>query len=393
VVWEAEHSVGTSRPQLDWSAIAPYRDYMVRSWDDSQQVEGLKKAGIDFFRGEATITGPGEVRVNGDTLRTQRIVISTGSESTIPPIEGLEEAGYWTNREATSFTEVPKSVVVLGGGAVGSELGQVLQRFGAQVTIVEEANQLLGHENADAARYLQEQFTTEGIHLRLGRRAVKVERAGEGRTVTLDDGTEVTVEVILVATGRHARVGGLGVERLGIAPGKQGLPVDEHCGVAENAWAVGDVTGVAMYTHIASYQAGIAVADILGRSRVANYSDIPNVTFTDPEIASVGITDPTKAPDGMEVVIAQAGLDETARTETYGKGLTGALSLVADRHDKVLVGAWAAGPLAGEWIHWAALAIRARVPIQVLDDSILAFPTFTRLYMGPVQQLQQQLSE
>ncbi|GAC1474138.1 MAG: hypothetical protein PVSMB7_28870 [Chloroflexota bacterium] len=259
------------------------------------------------------------------------------------------------------------------------------------MTIVEEADHLLGRESADAARYLQAQFEADGIALHLGRRVMKVERTDTGRTATLDNGARLSAEQILVVTGRHALVDNLGLDAIGIRPNKHGLECNEHCRLAENVWAAGDVTGVAMYTHVASYQARIVTADILGISRVADYTDIPRVTFTQPEVASVGITDPKVAPDGMDIVTARTELGDIARTETYGKGYTGALCLLADRHDKVLVGAWAVGPLAGEWIQWATLAIRARVPIRILDDIILAFPTFTEMYTSPVRSLMKSL--
>jgi dihydrolipoamide dehydrogenase len=371
--------------------MARYRNWMVRDWNDTSQVEELTQAGIEFIRGEATITERNQVRVGDQSLRTKRIVVATGSEASIPPIEGLQETGYWTNREGTAFQQVPQSVIMLGGGAVGSELGQVFRSYGAEVTIVEEAGHLLEHESPDAAKYVEQSFETQGIKLHLGHRAMKVERKDEGRMVTLDDGRTLTAEIILVATGRHALTEGLGLERAGVRVEKRGIAIDEHCRAADNVWAVGDVTGIAMYTHLASYQARIAAADILGKPRTANYSDLPSVTFTDPELASVGITDPSKAPQGMEIVKAQVDLAQGDRTYTYGEGYEGALCLLADRHDKVLVGAWGAGPLAGEWVQWATLAIRARVPVHILDDTILAFPTFTRLYLSPVEELQKQL--
>jgi dihydrolipoamide dehydrogenase len=390
--WEAHHGFGTGEPALSWPEIAHYRDDMVRHWNDSKQVEQLQQSGVDFFRGHATMTAPGQVQVNGQTLQTKHIVIATGSEASVPPIDGLKEAGYWTNREATEVKEIPRSVLVLGGGAVGCELGQVFHGYGARVTIVEEAPQLLGHENRHAAHHLEERFKAVGIKLHLGRKAVKFEGVDGQRTATLDDGTTLSAEVILVATGRKPRVKGLGLEVIGVQPTRKGIPIDEHCRAAENVWAVGDVTGVAGFTHVADYQGQIATADILGKPRAANYSDIPAVTFTDPEIASVGINDPDKAPQGMEVATAQVDINEGARTVTYGKGYMGGMCLLADRNDKVLVGAWAAGPLAGEWIQFATLAIRARVPISTLDDTILAFPTFTRLYLQPIRDLQKELS-
>lgn len=391
IAWQGEHGVGTNRQGLDWSEIAPYRNYMVRDWNDSKQVKGFQEAGITFRRGDARITGPGQVQVDGETLTGRRLIISTGSENSIPPIEGLREAGYWTNREATSFQEIPKSVLVIGGGAIGSELGQALRHYGAKVTIVEEADHLLGRESADAARYLQGQFETDGIVLHLGRRVTKVERTDSGRTATLDDGTRLSAEHVLAVTGRHALIDNLGLDAIGIHPDKGGIECDEHCRASQDVWAAGDVTGVAMYTHVASYQARIVADDILGRPRVADYTGIPRVTFTQPEVASVGITDPKQGPDGMEVVTAQTELGDMARTETYGKGYSGALCLLADRHHKVLVGAWAVGPLAGEWIQWATLAIRARVPVHVLEDTILAFPTFTEMYTAPLRSLMKSL--
>lgn len=387
IVNEAERGVGTSRPNLAWSEISDYRSQITRNWDDSAQAEQLRQAGIALYRGDAYIAGPGRVRIGDEEITAARLVIATGSDTTIPPIEGLKEAGFWTNREATSFTEVPKSVIVLGGGAIGCELAQVMNSFGTKVSIVEGVDHLLGRENPSAAKYLQKAFEERGIDLHLGRKASKVEATETGRRVTLDNGLALEAEIVLVATGRHARTEGYGLENLDLNVTKQGLQVDEHCRAGENVWAVGDVTGVAMYTHIAEYQSRVAVADILGKPRAANYTDIPNVTFTDPEIASVGITDPSHAPEGMDIVSAHVDLQQGARPVTYGKGYEGGMCLLANRKDKVLVGAWAAGPLAGEWIQWASLAIRGRVPLDVLDDCLFAFPTFTRLYVQPLKDL------
>lgn len=391
VQWEAEHAVGTSRPALAWPDVSKYRDYMVRSWDDSRQVEELKKQNIDVFRGHARIAAQGLVQVNGQTLRAQRIVIATGTEASVPPIPGLKEVGYWTNREGTAFKEVPRSAIVLGGGAVGCELGQVLRRFGAEVTLVDLADHLLPHESPEASGYLEEAFEGEGITLHLGRKAERFEQEAEGRTATLDDGTKLSAEVVLVATGRNPRLQGLDVEKLGITPSRQGVSVDDHCQAEENVWAAGDITGVAQFTHIAYYQGRVVADNILGKTRSADYSAVPHVTFTDPEVASVGIATPGHAPQGMDVVTVHADLSHNARTVTYGEGFKGGLCLLADRRSKTLVGAWAVGPLAGEWIHLAALAIRARVPVGLLEDTILAFPTFTRLYLGPFEELQRKL--
>lgn len=391
IEWEAHHGFGVSKPEVSWPEIAEYRNWMVRDWNDGKEVEQLTQAGIDFFRGEATISGPGRVQINGRALETKRIVVTTGSLPNVPPIDGLKQIGYWTNREATSFQEVPKSVLVLGGGAEGAELGQALHSYGAEVTIVEESDQLLSHESPEAARHLEERFRGIGIKLCLGRKAVKFEEADGQKTATLDNGETISAQEVLVAVGRHPDIAELGLDRLGVKTTKQGIQIDEHCRAAENVWAAGDVTGVAGFTHVADYQGHIASKDILGHPHPANYSDIPAVTFTDPEVASVGMTRQEQAPHGVDLVSIEVPLSASSRTDTYGKGYQGGLSLFADRNDKVLVGAWAVGPLAGEWVQFATLAIRAKVPVDVLDDTILAFPTFTRLYLEPIRELQHKL--
>jgi dihydrolipoamide dehydrogenase len=389
--WEARHGFGVGEPRLTWPEIAQYRNWMVRDWNDEKEVEHLQQEGVDFFRGSAAVAGPGQVQVDGRTLETKRIVVATGSMPSIPPIPGLDGVKYWTNREATSFQEVPKSVLVVGGGAIGCELGQALHSYGAKVTIVEEAKQLLGHENPGAAGHLEERFKRIGITFYLGRKTVKVEETSGGKTATLDNGQTISAEEILVSTGRKADTDGLGLEQIGVTITDAGIKVDEHCRAAENVWAVGDVTGVAGFTHVADYQGRIASEDILGRPRPANYSAIPAVTYTDPEVASVGITRQDAAPEGMELDCVEAPLSASSRTDTYGRGYEGGLSLFADRNDRVLVGAWAVGPLAGEWIQFATLAIRARVSVSTLDDTMLAFPTFTRLYLDPIHTLQEKL--
>jgi len=385
---EARHGFGTGEAELNWPEIARYRNWMVRDWNDSQQVEDLRRKGIDFFRGEAVIDGPGRVKVGSTELATKRIVVATGSDPAILPIDGLDEIGYWTNREATSFQQVPRSILILGGGAIGCELGQAMRAFGTDVTIVEATDQLLGRESKRAAGFLEKSFEAQGIALRLGRKAVRFAADSGKKVATLDSGETLSAHEVLVATGRKPNVTGIGLENVGAKSTRKGIEVDHYCRAADNVWAVGDVTGVAGFTHVADYQGQIACADILGRPRPANYSDIPSVTFTDPEVASVGISQASAAPEGMDVVEAFAPLSAASRTYTYGERYEGGLNLVADRQAKVLVGAWAVGPLAGEWMQPASLAVRGKIPIDVLADTMLAFPTFTRLFREPIRELQ-----
>ena len=386
---ESERAAGVATPDLAWPELAAYRDYMIRDLDDRGQVEGYRGQGIDVFKGEGKITGPGRVEVDGEPLDTDRIVIATGSAARIPEIEGLEEAGCWTNREATTLDEVPESIVILGGGPVGVELGQFMRRFGAQVTIVEHGERLLSREDPAVGELIAARLREEGIDLCLGVKATAVERRDGDRLVALEDGGEVSGRKLLVATGRAPRVRGIGLESIGIEPDPSGLKVDERCRAAEGVWAIGDVTGVLAFTHVGMYQGRITAADIAGDEPRADYTAIPRVVFSDPEIAAVGLTEQQAGEQGVDVTTARVALaDAIARPWTYEENPRGELGLVADRQRQVLIGAWAVAPMAGEWIHYAALAIKTETPLAVLRDTVAQFPTFTEGYLKAVEKLE-----
>lgn len=387
VVSEAGHAPGLSPPSPDWDAVRDYRDYMNSGLDDSKKFASYSEQGIEIIRGVGRIAGRGVVEVSGRRLQTERIVAATGSEAAVPDIPGLSDVEYWTNREGTSFGQVPRSTVVLGGGPVGIELGQLLRRYGSRVTIVEAAERLLAREHPRAGELLSELLQAEGIDVRTG---VGAERVQDGRgavTVSLSDGTAVEAERVLVATGRRPRVEGIGLEEVGVDTDQRGIKIDHRCRAAAGVWAVGDVTGVAPFTHVAAYQARVAVADILGREARADYRAIPRVVFSDPEVAAVGLNAEQAVEAGVDIVEVQVGLDELDRTETYGRELKGEMGLIADRRRGVLVGAWAVGPLAGEWIHMAVLAVRAEVPLAVLRDTIVQFPTFSEAMQVGLEKL------
>ena len=385
---EARHAAGLGDPEQRWREIVAYRDYMTRSLDDAGAVKGYEDYGVDVYRGEARITGPGRIEVNNDELAAERIVIATGSDPSIPEIEGLEEAGYWTNREATQLTEVPDDVVVLGGGPVGIELGQMLRRYGAEVTMVQAAERLIDREDPAVGELIAAALGQEGIELRLGRKAAAVRSENGARVVELEDGEELRAAELLVATGRRPRAADLGLELLGVEPDEHGaIAVDERCRVADGVWAIGDVTGVSLFTHVGKYQARVAVDDIAGREPRADYRSIPRVVFSDPEIAAVGLTSEGARERGIDILEGRADLMRIARTETYGSDLGGELGVIADRERRVLVGAWAVGPLAGEWIHQAVLAIKAEIPIEVLRDTVAQFPTFSEAYLSAIEDL------
>jgi dihydrolipoamide dehydrogenase len=284
---------------------------------------------------------------------------------------------------------VPESIVIVGGGAQGIELGQTLRRYGAEVTIVQHATHLLDREESAVGNLLEEVLRADGVDVRLGREASRVERAPDGtRVVHLDDGIAVRGQELLVATGRTPHIQGLDLEAVGATVTKRGVQVDDSCRAAPGLWAVGDVTGVSLFTHVAKYQARIAADDILGRHHPANYAAVPRVVFSDPEVGATGLTSAQAREQGIEVTQAVVDLHEAiARPVTYGKGIEGRLGLLADRKRGILVGAWAVGPQAGEWIHLAVLAIRAATPIPVLCDVIEQFPTFSEAYLSGLEQL------
>ncbi|MFL5976451.1 MAG: dihydrolipoyl dehydrogenase family protein [Solirubrobacterales bacterium] len=374
---QTAHVAGLERPALHWDEVARYRDYMVSGHDDTKKTKALIEAGIEVVRARGRLDGSGRVRAGERTLEAEDVVIATGTTSAIPPIDGLDGVDYWTNREATALEAVPASAVVLGGGPVGVELGQMLARFGARTTIVEALPRLLARETPAVGDRLAELLRAEGIDVRLGAKAVRV----EGTRVHLDDGGSVEGDRLVVAVGRKARTDDLGLDTVGVEPTDRGtLTVDARCRAGDGVWAVGDVTGVAQFTHVAAYQAGVAVADMLGEPREADYRAVPRVVFSDPEVAAVGETPEQARERGADVAVVTGDLGDLDRTETYGHDLAGGYGLVADREASQVLGAWAVGPLASEWIHPMALAIRARIPLDLVGDGMAQFPTFAEAW-------------
>lgn len=385
---EAERAAGLERPSPRWRELSEYRDYMIRGLDDSAQEKAYAERGIDVLRGEARIAAPGEVEVAGEVLRAPRIVIATGSEPIIPEISGLSQAGYWTTREATTITELPASVIVLGGGPVGVELAQFLGRFGVEVTIVEPASRLLSREEPFMGELIARTLGEEGIDVRTGEEVSSVAVEGGSRVATLSGGGSVSASELLLAVGRRPRVSCVAAALPGVETDGDGLRVDERCRLTDGVWAIGDVTGRMPFTHVAKYQARVVARDIAGERVAANYDAIPRVVFCDPELAAVGLTVEQAREREMVVTVARVELPEAiARPSTYERCPRGELRLIADRARGVLVGAAAAAPLAGEWIHQAVLAIRAQVPLDVLRDTVAQFPTFSEAYVNAVEQL------
>jgi pyruvate/2-oxoglutarate dehydrogenase complex dihydrolipoamide dehydrogenase (E3) component len=313
-----------------------------------------------------------------------------GPSRCAPRIEGLGGSQVWTNREATTLREVPGRVVVLGGSAVGVELGQFLARMGARVSIVETADRLVPREHHQVGELVRGVLEAEGIEVHAGAAATRVLRAGATTTVEVADGARLDADVVLLATGRRPRTADLGLDTVGVEVDERGaVPVDERCRAADGLWALGDVTGVALFTHVAMYQGRVVADNILGHTRTARYEGIPRVVFSDPEVAAVGLSPDAARSAGIATAEAEVALaDAIARPWTYEKDPTGTLGVVADRERQVLVGAWAVAPLAGEWIHLAALAIRAAIPLDVLVDQVAQFPTYTEAYVKAIESLE-----
>jgi dihydrolipoamide dehydrogenase len=387
---EADRAFGTTTPTLEMNELFDYRDYMIRNLDDSGQIGGYEKKGVTVVKGEGRLSGPGKVEVNGETLEAEHVIVATGSEPNMPPVEGLDEVTVWTNREVTTTREVPGRVLIVGGGPNGVEAGQWLSRFGSEVTIVQSPERLMNREDPEAGRLVEEALEEDGIRVLTGRKALKARKAGEGAIVELDDGTEIETDVVVVAAGRKPRTEGIGLQTVDVEPTDKGLPIDDHCRLngMQGLWALGDVTGVALFTHVALYQGRIVADNILGKERRADYRGIPRVAFSDPEVAACGLTEERAREEGIDVAVATLDVTKAiARPWTYEEDPRGTLSLIADRERRVLVGAWAVAPLAGEWIHQASQAIRAEIPLEKLLDSVAQFPTYSEGYLEALEKL------
>jgi pyruvate/2-oxoglutarate dehydrogenase complex dihydrolipoamide dehydrogenase (E3) component len=354
------------------------REEATDNWDDQVAVDRYTGKGGRFVRGWGRLTGPGRVEVDGTTYEASRVVIGTGTTAVVPPIDGLRDTPYWTNRGAIEATEAPASLLVLGGGAIGAELAQMFSRFGTEVTVIEGADRLLSPEEPESSKLVQEVFEREGIRLHLGKPATRVRHDGERFTVGVDD-TELTGERLLVAVGRRSVLDQLGLDMVGLDPKARAIEVDGHMRAGDGIWAVGDVTGHGAFTHLATYQADIAVADILGQdSPSADYRAQPHVTFTDPEVGSVGMTEAQARDAGITVQTGMAPVPVTTRGWIHKAGNDGFIKLVANADRGVLVGATSAGPWGGEVMSGLAVAIHGEVPVDRLRHMIYAYPTFHR---------------
>jgi len=371
---------GSSSVTPDWGPVAKRVRQATDNWNDKVAVDRFEGKGGHFVRGIGRITGPSSVSVDGRSFEAGRaVVIATGSAPATPPIPGLTGVPYWTNRQAIEVEQLPRSLIVVGGGAIGLELAQVFARFGVAVTVVEALARLLAMEEPEASEVVSAVFQREGLTVHAGAAIESVERQGSQVVLTLKGGQRLAADQLLVATGRQSNLKAIGVDALGIDTSQRFVPVDDHLRVKEKVWAIGDVTGKGNFTHVATYQADIAVKDILGIPiEGANYQALPRVTFTDPEVGAIGLTEATARKQGIRV---ETGIQQNAaitRGWIHGPGNDGFIKLVADADRGVLVGATCVGPRGGDMQSMLELAVRESIPVDRLRHLIYAYPTFYR---------------
>jgi pyruvate/2-oxoglutarate dehydrogenase complex dihydrolipoamide dehydrogenase (E3) component len=379
----AARTPGLTTWPLDVKAIFAWRDWVTSDLDDAGQVEWLDRKRVALVRGEGRVVRPGVVEADGQELEYDTLVVATGSSPATPALDGLDGVKSWSTRDATSSHQVPASLAIIGGGVAGCELAQLYRRLGSEVTILQREDRLLPRIDQEAAEVLQAAFEEEGIRVVLGTEVESVRHHPVSHTcVRLRSGEELTAERLLVATGRTPNAAGLGLEQLGVEISERGIVIDDHLRAADNVYALGDVTGLALFTHVGKYQARVAAANVAGGDRAADYRAVPAVAFTDPQIATVGRT------EGDDLVFGRWKVEETSRSSTYERPKRhGLVKLAADLERRVLVGAVAVGPEAGEWCQQLTLAIRAEVSIDTLLDVIQPFPTFSEAVLWALLEL------
>jgi pyruvate/2-oxoglutarate dehydrogenase complex dihydrolipoamide dehydrogenase (E3) component len=376
---------GDSTVHPDFGPVAErIRKEATDNWDDKVAVERFEARGGRFVRGRGRLTGPHTVTVtvNGsgeqvEFVARRAIVLNTGTDPAVPPIPGLADSPYWTNREILTIEKAPESLAVLGGGAIGCELAQAFSRFGTRVSVIGSAPRLLAYEEPESGDVVAKAFAEDGIDVLTGVHVTAVEYDGGFRLGW--DGGQVEAEHLLVATGRRSTVDRLGLDSIGLDPTARYVEPDEHMRIADGVWAIGDITGKGAFTHISMYQAPIAVRSILGRpGHGAEYHAVPRVTFTDPEVGSVGLSEAQARERGLSVRVGVSQIPDSTRGWIHKAGNAGFIKLVEDADRGVLVGATSVGPMGGEVLSALVVAVHAGVPTERLGQMIYAYPTFHR---------------
>lgn len=385
----AVHAAGGA---YDWDRASARRDYMINregtDWpSDAGHVRGLEAAGAEVTRGAARLAGPGRVVVATDAgeveLGARHVIVAVGSNSAVPAIEGLDAIVPWTNREATSTRTLPRSLVVLGAGPTGVEMAQVYARYGVPTVLIANGRQVNPRDHPRSSAAIEAGIRRDGVEVRMGVRATRIDAAAGtagAHLVRLSDGTSVEGHEILLAVGRAYPLAGLGLETVGLDVSTGAPPVGPDLRIAKGVFMIGDPAGPEMHTHLAHYQGEIAVRIALGDDVRPDYGAIPRAIYTDPEAAGVGLTLDQAIAAGHDAFEEVADLATTAKG--YVVDASGHVTIVVDRASRTLRGAFVAGPAASEVIHEAVLAIKAGITVDVLADTIHAFPTVARVMGG-----------
>jgi pyruvate/2-oxoglutarate dehydrogenase complex dihydrolipoamide dehydrogenase (E3) component len=370
---------GHAQVTPDWAPLAKrIREEATGNWDDSYGVERFEGKGGRFVRGYGKLTGPETVAVGDRNFTaTKGIVIATGSRPFIPPIPGLSDVPYWTTHDAIQAPALPDSMIVLGGGAVGCELGQVFSRFGVNVTIAEGAGRLLALEEPEASEVIATAFAAEGITVHTGSQVKQVEEVDGSMVASLADGTLLTADRILVATGRAVDLAELGLDSAEVATDGRFIEVDNHLRAADRIWAMGDVIGRGMFTHMALHEGAIVAEGLLdGNPPPADLDSLPRVTFTDPEVGAVGMSEAAATEAGLDIAVSVKQVPLSSRGWLHGSGTSGIIKLIVDRSSGLLIGATSVGPHGGEVLGVLSTAVQAKIPFQTLRQMIYPYPTF-----------------
>jgi pyruvate/2-oxoglutarate dehydrogenase complex dihydrolipoamide dehydrogenase (E3) component len=374
--------------ELDVEAVLRRRDEIIHDLDDSSQLPWLEDKDIELYRGFGVLAGEKRVNVEEHELEARRaVILAGGTRAALPPIEGLGEAQPWTNREATTAKQVPGTVVILGGGVFGTELAHAYSSLGAKVTLIEGERRLLPTEEEFACEQVTDALVELGADIRTGRKAEKVERAGERFRVTADDGSTADGDVLVAALGRHPRTEELGLESVGLEGGGY-IEVDENMQVPGHDWlyAIGDVNGRILLTHMGKYQARLASEHILGNPSAAEHGadgkQSPRVVFTEPQVASVGHTEKTAREAGLDVHILEVGTSANAGGSFYGRNAPGTSRLLVEKESDLIVGATITGAEVADFLQAATIAIVGEVPMGRLWHATPSFPTRSEIWLN-----------
>lgn len=373
-----ERLAGSASVTPDFSMVAKrIRDEATDNWDDTVAADRVTDSGATLVRGHGRLAGDRTVTVGDQTfVASKGVVLNTGTTASVPPIPGLADTPFWTNREALRNETAPSSLIVIGGGAIGLELAQAYSRFDTQVTVLEVGPRILAPEEPESSALLAKVFESEGIGVHAGVTIDRVDHDGSRFTVTCG-GTTHDAEQLLVAAGRRSRLEDIGLDTVGVEV-ERFLTVGDDMSVKDGLWAIGDIVGRGAFTHLSMYHAERAAKTILGEPLEEYDVSFPRVTFTDPEVGGVGITESQAREQGINVRVGLTDIPSSSRGWIHSAGNDGLIKLVIDDDRDVIVGATSAGPMGGETLAALAFAVRAEVPVATLRNTVYAYPTFWR---------------